>query len=85
MEIDPIDAISKSVVRLEFGQVAVRQPRQFLHILVTGDGPNRCTTVRSPRGLTIDRCAKDRVTGKRVETAGWFRLVDNFVRAVAIR
>jgi hypothetical protein len=84
MEIDPVDSMAESVVRPQFGKVAIREARKLLDFLVARDGAKRDTMLGGPRSFPRDRIAQDDVTGEGVEARCRLGLIPDLVRAVAV-
>ncbi len=83
VKVDPVDAVAEAVVGLEFGQMAVGEAGELLHLVVTGDGAERLAAVRGPGRLARDCGAQHGVAGERVEAGGRLGLVQDLVGAVA--
>ena len=83
MEIDAIDAIAETIVRAQFGNVAVRLPRQFLHMRRADRAPRLVQPLARPfRAENFDDLLQNGIAAERVVIDEWRRLVQDFVRPI---
>lgn len=79
MKLHPVDAVAKTVMGLQFGDVAIRLAGQFLNPVVPGKTANGGTLGCGPRRFTFDGCFQHHIVAKRIESCRHGRLVFNDV------
>ena len=85
MKLDPIDAIAETVMRLQFGQMPVGEPRQFLRALVSRHRAERLAAIRRPEDLARDGLAQHGVAREGVEAGRGRRLIEHAMGGVALK
>ena len=76
--------MTEAVMRLEFRVVLVRQPCQFLHLLITRHGTQCGAALCGPWRFTLNGRGEHVVVGKRVEAAGRLGLIAHLVRLIPV-